>query len=75
MPALDGCSPGFILAGFISSTHISDPLVHVLSPLLCFFSYCVWIGCMVPAARVSLHEQCLVHKVVIPVLFLHNNSA
>lgn len=31
---LPGYSPTFILAGFISSTRISDPLMHVLSPLL-----------------------------------------
>lgn len=52
MPASHGCSPPFILAGFISSARISDPLVHVLSSLLCIFFFffdwaCVWAGCLV----------------------------
>ena len=52
MPASHGCSPPFILAGFIPTPRISAPLVHFFSPLLCFFFFffdwvCVWAGCLV----------------------------
>lgn len=89
MQASHGCSPLFILAGFISSARISDPLVHVLSSLLWFsflLSLCVsWLPCLVECTlqlcvcvSVCLHGKWAVHKVVIPPLFStvsHNNCA
>lgn len=43
MPASHGCSPPFILAGFIQSRRISDPLRHALSFLLCLYCFVDWL--------------------------------